>query len=420
MRNQLIARIPAPVGRALDINGHVFGAITVVAMAVLLVVAARQQQTAVVAVLGLGLATVAVSRLWSAVALHGVSFSRVLDKHAVFPGEELNGQIRVANNKALPMPWVEATQEIPSGFDTDAPCETDFTGQRRLIRSFSLPWYSRITWNERLTGQRRGCYTLHAPVVSSGDSLGLYPRAIEDSSVEQVTVYPRLYPVHHLSTLRTDASGERVGVATLQEDPTRMRGIRDYASGDSLRRVHWKATASQSDLKVKLFEPAAVSRVQMALVADGFCTSGEDDFELAVSAIASLARFCVEHQQQVGFSSNAQLGDRKIAAGLSAGGGGPHLHRMLELLAHVQAARVRPFPVFARELRTLASARAALIVVTGQLERTQIETFEQLARLSSSFRVIVVSSTTDSPRTAFPCTFVRSPDDLLTIGGRAA
>ncbi len=420
MRNHLITRVFTPVGRALDINGHVFGVVAIIGMAILLFVAARYQQTGVVVVLGFGLATVAVSRLWSAMALHGVSFTRALDKHALFPGEELNARIQVCNNKALPMPWVEATQEIPPGFDTEVPSEPDYTGRRHLIRSFSLPWYSRITWNERLVGQRRGCYTLRSLTVSSGDSLGLYPRAIEDTPSEQVTIYPRLYPVHHLPVLRTDASGERVGAATLQEDPTRMRGIRDYALGDSLRRVHWKVTARQSDLKVKLFEPSAVSRVQMALVADGFHTSSEDDFELAVSAIASLARFCVEHQQQVGFSSNAQLDGRKVEARLSAGGGGPHLHRMLELLARVQAPWTCPFPVFARELRTLASARTALIVVTGRLERTHIEIFEQLTRMSSSFRVLAVGSAADSIHTAFPCTFVRSPDDLLTIGGHAA
>jgi hypothetical protein len=40
------------------------------------------------------------------------------------------------------------------------------------------------------------------------------------------------------------------------EDPSRVRGKRDYTTGDSLRRVDWKATATTGRLQVKQFEPS--------------------------------------------------------------------------------------------------------------------------------------------------------------------
>jgi len=419
MFSRVIARLPSPVGRALDINGHVFTTVTAAGMAVLLVIASRHQQTAVVAVLGLGLATIIISRLWSTVVLRSVSAGRVLDRHALFPGEELQLQLHVANNKLLPMPWVEVAQDLPAGLRSDHQGGPKPTGQRRLARSFSLPWYSRITWNERLVAQRRGLYHLPAMEISSGDILGLYPRATAGGPVEQLTVYPRLYPVHHLSTQRTDASGELVGVSTLHEDPTRVRGIREYAPGDSLRRVHWKATARQRSLMVKLFEPSAVSRVELALVADAFCEASANDFELAVSSVASVARFCVEHQQQVALSSNARLGHTDTPFHLGAGGGDHHLLSILEVLARIECAVARPFPAFLHELRRLALARTALIVVTGRMEPTCSHAFQQLYSMNASFRVLVVDPTGHRSRVSFPCTFVRSPDDLLAIGRRA-
>jgi uncharacterized protein (DUF58 family) len=418
MRSRIVTRLPAPVGRALEMNGHVFGVVTSVAMAALLVVAAMHQQVAVVAVLGLGLSTVGVSRLWSGLALRSVTIGREFDRHALFPGEELSARIQIANNKLLPLPWLDATQELPHGLCACEPGKDPPDGPA-ILRSFSLPWYAKVTWSERLVARRRGAYVIPRLDVASGDILGLYPRAMNGSAPEHVVVYPRLYPVHYLSTPRTDASGERAGLSTLQEDPTRMRGIRDYAPGDGMKRVHWKATARHNEIKVKLFEPAAVSRVQLALVVDGFHSLDTDDFELAVSAVASVARFCIERQQQVGLYSNGRTGDSDAPALLPAGAGDHHLMNMLELLARVTSSSARPFEVLAEDLRRLALAGAAIIAVTGRLEPLHVRAYEQLSRTSPSFRVLVVDSHSRTQHVSFPSTHVRSPDDLLAIGGRA-
>jgi uncharacterized protein (DUF58 family) len=67
-----------------------------------------------------------------------------------------------------------------------------------------------------------------------------------------------------------------------------FHAIRPYANGDSRRNVHWKSTAKTGKLMVRQYEETRHSRI--AIVLDlGVASFGSDvEFEMAVSAAASL------------------------------------------------------------------------------------------------------------------------------------
>jgi len=241
---------------------------------------------------------------------------------------------------------------------------------------------------------------------------------MEQSGFDHVAVYPRIYPVRRLSIRRTDASGDLLGRVSLQEDPTRMRGIRDYQPQDGMRRVHWKATARHRQLMVKLYEPSAVSRLVLVLVADSFDPIGDDTpFELAASAVASVAHYCAGHQMQFGLLSNAKLGDGSGHAGLPPGGGDPQFIALLEILARVTAGTALPFDVMARELHSLAASGVGLVVAAGRLQPQHVDTFTVLARSRCPMLVLEMTPESSSRRFAFGHKRVTGPGDLLDLGG---
>ncbi len=401
--------------RAADSGGHVFGRITTIALAVLIGAAAWFRQPAVVTVLGLTLATIGVSRVWSKLSLRRVRCERTLSSHALFPGDELVITMRLSNEKLLPLPWIEVAQQLPQRL---LGRRTDSADGNTMVRSLAMPWYSRLTWKQSVRPKRRGYYYIPPLTVTSGDILGLYPREMEGGRGEDLAVYPQLYPVRSLPLQRADATGALTGRLSLYEDPTRVRGVRDYQPRDGMRRVHWKSSARHGDLKVRLYEPAALSRVHIALSADGFGEfSDSDPFELATSAVASVACYCVEHQMQVGFLSNAKLIAGPREARLSPGSGNAHLAALLELLARATPSLSAPFEHLASELRRAAFSGSGLIIVVGRLNEQHASTFASLS--AGRCPLLVLTSDTSLPHqpTSFPCRHLVSSDGFLDLGG---
>ena len=397
-----------------DLVGHVFSRFTVLALCVLIGVAAWFRQPIIVTLLGLTLATAGVSRAWSRLCLRRVRCERTLSTHALFPGEQIVITTRLSNQKLLPLPWIEVAQPAPPGLVHRN--GADGSGDA-LSRSLSMPWYSRLTWREPIVPERRGYYTLPPLTLTSGDILGFYPRATDAGSFEHVSVYPRLYPVRRLPLQRADANGALTGRVSLHEDPTRMRGIRDYEPRDGIRRVHWKASAHHRRLMVKLYEPPALSRVNLVLVGDSFDEFTDDDsFELAASTVASIACHCVESQMQVGFLGNSRLAAAGGQARLAPGGGNIQLVALLELLARLTTGVDAPFEHLSAGMRRLAASGAGLIIVTGRMRDEHVNAFTLLSGRKCPLLVLQVGAATPRGVLPFRHRVVSTPSDLSDLG----
>ena len=158
------------------------------------------------------------------------------------------------------------------------------------------------------------------------------------------------------------------------EDPSRVRGKRDYMAGDSLRRVDWKATASTGRLQVKQFEPsiALETAIFLNLNADEYAPRTRlDATELAIVIAASLANWIVGKRQSVGLSVNGvdPIGTEDKAQALPPRKGRAHLTRILDVLARVRSAPPTPFAqLFQYEAARLPWG-TTVILITGRHRR---------------------------------------------------
>ncbi|WP_396822834.1 DUF58 domain-containing protein [Mycetocola sp. BIGb0189] len=86
-------------------------------------------------------------------------------------------------------------------------------------------------------------------------------------------------------------------VRDLEGSPTRdltasdisFHALRDYRPGDERRHIHWKATARTGTLTVRQFEETRRSHIVVALANSAASYVSETEFELAVSAVGSIA-----------------------------------------------------------------------------------------------------------------------------------
>ncbi len=154
------------------------------------------------------------------------------------------------------------------------------------------------------------------------------------------------------------------------EDPSRVRGKRDYVSGDSLRRIDWKATAALGRLQVKQFEPsiALETAIVLNLNRDEYDYHTRDEAtELAIVIAASLANWIVAQRQAIGLYVNGTDPIRTNGAvqTLPPRKGRAQLTRLLDVLARVRVAETaRLLLLLQREMPHL-SWGTTLILITG-------------------------------------------------------
>ena len=95
----------------------------------------------------------------------------------------------------------------------------------------------------------------------------------------------------------------------VMEDPTQMVGIREYRPGDSLNRIHWRATARTGKLHTRVFQPTCIQGAMLVL--DMHSATNPDRNEpvrtdLAVTMAASLAHTLYLMNQPFGLISNGR------------------------------------------------------------------------------------------------------------------
>ena len=336
-------------------TGYLLGRFGLIALVGVLLLAAWTGQVVIVILIGLVLSASGLAKLWSRLSLVGVHCQRFLSEQRAFPGEQLELRLRLVNRKLLPLPWVQVDAEIPEQLAPPDAYSTSESrsGFRSLSNTASLLWYTGINWRRRLLCRKRGYYRLGPMVASSGDIFGFYPHSKTEQIIDHVIVYPRIYPISQLGIPSLYPLGEIQAERRIFEDPTRTIGVRDYSPHDSLRHVHWKASARHQNLKVKVFEPTTTLKVALFLAVDSFQhqqeMSGDDDFELGISAAASVASHIVQLRSSVGLFVNTSLPDSGQPIRILPGSGLHQLASILEALAKTVFSHSSRFEEFFQE-----------------------------------------------------------------------
>jgi len=400
--------------------GYLMNKFGLILLLAILLVAVWFGQVMVAILLGLVLSAAGLARLWSRFSLVGVYCQRVLSGERCFPGEYLEMRLRLVNRKLLPLPWLKLSDEVPVGFIQNASLEPGTRPGYGVLSYFtSLKWYSALNWRYQLYCAKRGYYPLGPTTTTSGDIFGIYSRSITQPATDHIIVYPKILPLSELGIVPWYLLGDTKAEQRLFEDPTRPIGTRDLSPQDSLRHIHWKASARQQRLQVKVFEPTTTLKVAVFLAVESFQTEGvldEDSFELGISTAASVANYCIARGSPVGLYVNSWLADLTQMVRIPPASTVGQLVSILEALAKLTYRTGDSFERFIEgERRGLSWGTTVVLVLSDPTEALS----RLLARLGSSgYRVLVlqVGGAGESPVPGVRWHRVRDLSDKSQVG----
>jgi uncharacterized protein (DUF58 family) len=367
------------------------------ALAGVFVLAVWYSQAGLLLLTGLFLSTAGLARLWNRISLVGVQAERSLNGTRFFPGEVIECRLRLFNRKPLPLPWVQIENRLPAGVELASPA----SGAEAVAirRTASLLWYRSISWKLNLVGKRRGYFPVGPLKLTSGDLLGLYSRSRRTGTTEHLIVYPRIYPVDTRFIPSLHPGGEFQTAKRLFRDPTHTIGVREYHRNDSLRFIHWKATARRGDLQVKVLATTTSFKVAIFLDVESFRRDNafaDGDFELGISVAGSIAAVLCERGNPVGLFVNTRLADSGQAAVIPAAAGRRRVMEILEALAKTTERSSGPAAFFLEAQKGYLTAGTTLILILARPTDALSNLLIDLKEAGFKLLVILVGGASES------------------------
>ena len=239
---------------------------------------------------------------WNRVTLARLRYTRTVNVDRLFPGDRAEIRIEIVNDKPFPIPWISIDEEISDALRLlDRPSTpTGMTGKRNFQLRTRLGPYERVIWRIPIECPERGLHTVGPAVLRTGDPLGFFSNRLEVSDEVSLLVYPKLSVLPPLQLPPRHAVGDVRVPRQLLEDPLRIVGIRDYRPEDPFKSIHWKASARQGQLQVRVLEPTTTLQLAIFANIDTFehYWEGLDiaTAERVIELTASLAIWAIDHR----------------------------------------------------------------------------------------------------------------------------
>jgi uncharacterized protein (DUF58 family) len=332
------------------------------------------------------LALYIVSRFWTGRNAASIRITRRLPDRA-YTGDEVEIEARIRNAGFFPILWLEVDDSLPHELTSTPP----------RLRAFGLGSHREECLRYQLTCKQRGYYCIAAPRVRTGDPLGLAERSFKVGESRHLIVYPRVVPLRRLGLPTRSALLALPTRTPLFEDPASLVGVRAYLPTDSLRQVHWTATARSGQLMVKQFRHAMArtTMICLDLRRPGYKPRDrERAMELAIVVAASLASHVVARERlPVGLRIEGRdpLADDIQIMRAPPGANSSHLMMILELLARVQPAGGEDFAASLRdEARTLQWG-STIVAISGSQSESLSEALIHLQKSGHAVALIIVT-----------------------------
>lgn len=241
-------------------------------------------------------------------------------------------------------------------------------GDRGGTRSIDLSYV--------VTGARRGVHPVGPLTVRSSDPFGLARRTVVFSERTPVTVAPAVVDLLPLLDYAGAAGGMLHSTTDQLGQGADNLVARPYAPGDSMRRIHWRATAHRDELMVRQEEQESTPEATVvldraglrwspdALQAPGVDPGFEAGITACVSAVARLVRdgYAVEVIDSEG---NMLHGGDGLSERID-GGDLAEVERMLVRFATVTARRDDALPRLSRLFAGVSTG--PLVLIVGRLD----------------------------------------------------
>lgn len=298
-------------------------------------------------------------------------------------GEENEVLLTLVNNSSQTL-ITEIEEDIP-----DALCAQPFFF--RVCMPLD-PFETKMT-SYRLVAGHRGLFRFGYTFVRYGSRLRLLWITKQGSRPETVRVFPNLQEIRRLRARYSKSlSAGELRKQALGQEGTQFSSLRNYYTGDDLRRMDWNASARMDNPIVRTYTPEVDQPVLILLDAGWkmqLPVDGLEKFDWALNAGLSLANVALDRGDHAAFG----VFSNEITLKTGFGQGRKHRQLLLERLYDIHAESVAPdYGKALYHFSRLLKKRCLVVLFTDLVDKIVSQALLQgLSAFSTHHLILVVT-----------------------------
>jgi len=216
-----------------------------------------------------------------------LKYMQKIDRQFVVKGDIINYSLRVSNKSMLMFPYIRVVFF----------CTSILSDLQFQEISFSLPPFGKKDLSFKFKCPYRGNYEIGIKFIEIADLLGIFKFKIKVRPPMYLTVYPKIINLEKkLLSSYSQTEGNSNKNNTFFEDLLTIIDIRKYSYGDSLKRIHWKATAKVGELMVKKYQHSSEKKTYLILDLEKNRFSPEENIVIedkVIEVVISVIYYCL-------------------------------------------------------------------------------------------------------------------------------
>ena len=160
-------------------------------------------------------------------------------------GETVNAALKIRNRSVLACPKTQAFLSV-----------SDFFGGEDAVSPMTFAMYgkSETEFPFRMKMDHIGVYTCGIKLLKIYDPLGVFSIAVRGGGTFPITVIPKTFPAEEIRLEERQLTESRNISKSAVSDGFDYTGVREYALGDPMKRIHWKLSAHSSAYMTRITE----------------------------------------------------------------------------------------------------------------------------------------------------------------------
>lgn len=215
----------------------------------------------------------------------------------IHAGEHVDIRLKITPSKFISIPYLVVNEVLQR-----------HNGEKWSFESSIVPNQQQGSEMHYVTpALERGTYSFAPTTCQGKDLFGIITYSGSFETFAELRVLPRTIFIPHWDMLSGQIwlKGSELTSKSSRRETTQINGIRDYAYGDKMSRIHWAATAKTGSWKSKEFERETLPKIVVVLDAHQASYGQSEQFELAVSTAASILEYGVREGLSIGLCTLA-------------------------------------------------------------------------------------------------------------------
>ncbi|MDE2748665.1 MAG: DUF58 domain-containing protein [Chloroflexota bacterium] len=329
-------------------------------------------------------AVMILSFIWTWLSLRGIALRRSTRTRRSQVGRVFQESFGVRKTGITPKLWLEIRDHSTLPGHQASRVVPTLLGNREY------------TWDAETVCAVRGEFQLGPMTVVSGDPFGLFHSPRRIGATDRLIVYPMTVELNRVILPIGFLSGGDAQRQLTHEITTNASSIRDYVSGDSMNRIHWRSTARTGNIMVKEFEldplvdiwlfndfsvsslfeePSIRRNDQIGIAVPSSARIPPSTEEYGVIVAASLAKHFLDDERVIGYAAYTPY--RQV---FQPERGSRQLTRILEALAGARSASDHTLKDMLSLETHLFTRGDSLMIITSSLDQDWISEAQVLQR----------------------------------------